>query len=138
MPSKHRNDAFDGLRGLAIVAVVAYHANQALLPGGYIGVTVFFVLAGYLATMSVTRRLSSEKGFSYPGFIVSRVRRPVSYTHLAAGPFVRAYREAGGRRHAPFSRFLHSDSTAATSVGSSRRHEPSLRRESRSGPNASR
>lgn len=75
MPFKHRNDAFDGLRGLVIVAVVAYHANQALLPGGFIGVTVFFVLAGYLATMSVTRRLSSEKGFSYPGFIVSRVRR---------------------------------------------------------------
>lgn len=75
MSSKQRNDAFDGLRAIAITAVVIYHANQAWLPGGFFGVTVFFVLSGYLTTLSVARRLSSNEGFSYPRFIAERVGR---------------------------------------------------------------
>ncbi len=75
MSSKQRNDAFDGLRAIAITAVVIYHANQAWLPGGFFGVTVFFVLSGYLTTLSVARRLSGNGGFSYPRFIAERVRR---------------------------------------------------------------
>lgn len=75
MSSKQRNDAFDGLRAIAITAVVIYHANQAWLPGGFFGVTVFIVLSGYLTTLSVARRLSSNEGFSYPRFIAERVRR---------------------------------------------------------------
>jgi len=42
--------ALDGLRGLAVVAVVIYHAWPSALPGGWIGVSVFFVLSGYLIT----------------------------------------------------------------------------------------
>lgn len=75
MSSKQRNDAFDGLRAVAITAVVIYHANQAWLPGGFFGVTVFFVLSGYLTTLSVARRLSGNGGFSYPRFIAERVGR---------------------------------------------------------------
>ena len=65
MPQTRKVAALDGLRVLAVAAVVVYHANQALLPGGFYGVTVFLVLTGYLTTLSVARRLSSEKGFSY-------------------------------------------------------------------------
>ena len=64
--SKQRNDAFDGLRAIAITAVVIYHANQAWLPGGFFGVTVFFVLSGYLTTLSVARRLSGNGEFPVP------------------------------------------------------------------------
>jgi peptidoglycan/LPS O-acetylase OafA/YrhL len=52
-----RIPAFDGLRAVAIVMVVAYHADKSLVPAGHWGVIVFFVLSGYL----VTRRLSAEK-----------------------------------------------------------------------------
>lgn len=75
MSSKQRNNALDGLRAIAIAAVVIYHANQAWLPGGFFGVTVFFVLSGYLTTLSVARRLSSNGGFSYTRFIAERVGR---------------------------------------------------------------
>lgn len=75
MSSKQRNDALDGLRAIAIAAVVIYHANQVWLPGGFFGVTVFFVLSGYLTTLSVARRLSSNGGFSYPRFLAERIER---------------------------------------------------------------
>lgn len=75
MSSKQRNDALDGLRAIAIAAVVIYHANQAWLPGGFFGVTIFLVLSGYLTTLSVARRLSSNEGFSYPRFLAERVGR---------------------------------------------------------------
>ena len=41
----------DGLRALAVVAVMVYHANPAWLPGGFLGVEVFFVISGYLITL---------------------------------------------------------------------------------------
>ena len=48
--------ALDGIRTLAVAAVVLYHLNPSLVPGGMQGVTVFFVLSGYL----ITRLLLSE------------------------------------------------------------------------------
>ena len=85
MSSKQRNDAFDGLRAIAIAAVVIYHANQAWLPGGFFGVTVFFVLSGYLTTLSVARRLSSNEGFSYPRYLAERVGRLLPSMLLVVG-----------------------------------------------------
>ena len=41
----------DGMRALAVVAVMVYHANSAWLPGGFLGVEVFFVISGYLITL---------------------------------------------------------------------------------------
>ena len=52
-PHPHRVPALDGLRGLAVAAVVVYHLSPDLLPGGFLGVSVFFVLSGYLITLSL-------------------------------------------------------------------------------------
>jgi peptidoglycan/LPS O-acetylase OafA/YrhL len=41
----------DGMRALAVVAVMVYHANSDWLPGGFLGVEVFFVISGYLITL---------------------------------------------------------------------------------------
>lgn len=73
--SQRKIPALDGLRVLAILAVVVYHANASWLPGGYFGVTVFFVLTGYLTTLSLERALSSRDGLSYPRYLLGRVRR---------------------------------------------------------------
>ena len=67
--------ALDGLRVLAILAIIVYHANATWLPGGYFGVTVFFVLTGYLITLSIERGLSRRGGFDYPRFMLRRIAR---------------------------------------------------------------
>lgn len=67
--------ALEGLRALSIVAVVLYHAAPTTLPGGFFGVTVFFVLTGYLTTLSIERELEREGSFDYLGFVLRRLRR---------------------------------------------------------------
>lgn len=61
----------DGLRCLAILAVVLYHYIPYRLPGGFLGVDVFLVLSGFLITESILRRREG-KGFSYPGYLLKR------------------------------------------------------------------
>jgi len=51
----HHIAALDGLRGCAVAAVVIYHAWPKVLPGGWIGVSIFFTLSGFLITTIVTR-----------------------------------------------------------------------------------
>ncbi|MDE1536028.1 MULTISPECIES: acyltransferase family protein [Actinotignum] len=67
--------ALDGIRALAIIAVVLYHMRPALLTGGFVGVTVFFVLSGFLITRSVLRELSRERRFSYRRYLRRRLLR---------------------------------------------------------------
>ena len=62
----------DGLRALAVAAVVVYHAQLtisgvSLLPGGFVGVDVFFVISGYLITSIILRELA-ENRFSLMNF----------------------------------------------------------------------
>ncbi|MCO8124141.1 acyltransferase [Stieleria sp. TO1_6] len=66
--------AIDGLRAIAIVPVVLFHLNPALLPGGYLGVDVFFVISGYLITRVLLRDLANEK-FRMRDFFLRRLRR---------------------------------------------------------------
>ena len=71
--SAHRADV-DGLRALAILPVLIFHAFPAQMPGGFIGVDVFFVISGYLITTIILRGLDSGS-FSFPHFYANRVRR---------------------------------------------------------------
>lgn len=71
----HYVGALDGLRVLAILAVLVYHANPSWLPGGYFGVTVFFVVTGYLTTLSIEREIGRAGCLDYPRFVLKRVTR---------------------------------------------------------------
>jgi len=64
----------DGLRAVAVLAVVLNHAGFGLLPGGFLGVDVFFVISGFLITGIIEREFSSGS-FSLVGFYERRVRR---------------------------------------------------------------
>ena len=66
--------ALDGLRALAITGVVLYHLRPSRLTGGFLGVTLFFTLSGYLATKSIMRA-TARGGFSYPRYIGRRITR---------------------------------------------------------------
>lgn len=74
-PQRKIIPALDGLRALAILAIVVYHANATWLPGGFIGVTTFFVITGFVITRSVTRELSRRGSFSFVDFILRRLLR---------------------------------------------------------------
>ena len=75
----------EGLRAIAVVLVVLYHAGATRLSGGYIGVDVFFVLSGYLITGLLVRELRSPDRVSLPSFSARRARRilPASLPVLA-------------------------------------------------------
>jgi peptidoglycan/LPS O-acetylase OafA/YrhL len=64
----------DGLRALAILAVVGYHAFPSVLPGGFIGVDIFFVISGYLIT-SILLKEQGNGTFSIRGFYGRRIIR---------------------------------------------------------------
>ncbi|MGI6220717.1 MAG: acyltransferase family protein [Coriobacteriales bacterium] len=70
-----RIDALDGLRVLAIVAILIYHAHVEWLPGGFIGVTTFFVLTGYLITNSLVHELKDTGRLRLWKFYCKRIRR---------------------------------------------------------------
>ncbi|MEP6729795.1 MAG: acyltransferase family protein [bacterium] len=64
----------DGLRAVAVLAVVGYHAFPELLSGGFAGVDVFFVISGFLITGLIARELDAG-AFSYVRFYERRARR---------------------------------------------------------------
>jgi len=69
----YRRD-IDGLRAVAVAAIVIHHAFPGLLPGGFVGVDVFFVISGFLITRLIAE--AREAGtFSWGGFYLRRARR---------------------------------------------------------------
>jgi peptidoglycan/LPS O-acetylase OafA/YrhL len=70
---KFRKD-INGLRALAVVAVVLFHFDANLLKGGFAGVDVFFVISGFLMTSIIITALQKER-FSVFGFYRARAKR---------------------------------------------------------------
>lgn len=64
-----------GLRALAVVAVVLYHFNQSLLPGGFFGVDLFFVISGYLITHQIMTGKYGSGTSGFKKFILARFSR---------------------------------------------------------------
>lgn len=64
----------DGLRAIAVLAVIAFHASPAILPGGFVGVDIFFVISGYLITGLIWKGID-QKNFSFAVFYTRRIKR---------------------------------------------------------------
>lgn len=69
------NASIQGLRGVAVLAVLGAHAFPHFLPGGFVGVDVFFVISGYLITSSLLREKERTGTISLKAFFARRVRR---------------------------------------------------------------
>jgi peptidoglycan/LPS O-acetylase OafA/YrhL len=67
----------NGLRALAVVAVIINHFNKDILPSGYLGVDIFFVISGFVITSSMAGRSSRNFGDLLMGFYVRRIKRLV-------------------------------------------------------------
>ncbi|EEV5247961.1 acyltransferase, partial [Salmonella enterica subsp. enterica serovar Heidelberg] len=70
---KYRPD-IDGLRAIAVLSVVIFHYFPSILPGGFVGVDIFFVISGYLIT-SIILKSASSNSFSYVEFYKRRILR---------------------------------------------------------------
>jgi len=85
METAHYRPDIDGLRGIAVLSVVAYHAFPNIIRGGFIGVDVFFVISGFLITEIILEAHANNK-FSFSNFYSRRIRRifPALITVLVA------------------------------------------------------
>jgi peptidoglycan/LPS O-acetylase OafA/YrhL len=72
-PDRYRPD-IDGLRAIAVMLVVGFHAFPEAMPGGFIGVDIFFVISGFLITGLIVRDLDQQR-FSLVAFYNRRIRR---------------------------------------------------------------
>lgn len=70
----HYRPEIDGLRALAILPVIAFHLGATWLPGGFVGVDVFFVISGYLITAIILKEQSTH-AFTLKNFWLRRIRR---------------------------------------------------------------
>ena len=67
--------AIDGLRALAVVAVMFYHLGFSWIPGGFLGVDLFFVISGYVITRLLLDSIAQSGGLDLRGFYIARARR---------------------------------------------------------------
>jgi len=74
----------DGLRAVAVIAVILYHANKNWVSGGFLGVEVFFVISGYLITMLLINESQENGKIDFRAFWIRRARRllPALWTLL--------------------------------------------------------
>ena len=79
MNIKYRPE-IDGLRAIAVISVILYHAkivifDRKIFEGGFIGVDIFFVISGYLITSIILKELVTTGKFSFKHFYERRIRR---------------------------------------------------------------
>src|SRR5262249_40587139 len=74
----------DGLRAIAVLSVIAFHISRKMLPGGFVGVDIFFVISGFLITQNIVGDIL-EKRFSILDFYRRRVKRIAPAMILVVG-----------------------------------------------------
>jgi peptidoglycan/LPS O-acetylase OafA/YrhL len=67
--------AIDGLRAVAVIAVMLYHLGFNWIPGGFLGVDLFFVISGYVITRLLLDSIQRSGGLDLRAFYVARIRR---------------------------------------------------------------
>lgn len=67
--------AIDGLRALAVIAVILYHLGFTWIPGGFLGVDLFFVISGYVITRLLLDSIQRSGGLDLRAFYIARIRR---------------------------------------------------------------
>ncbi|MCW2852009.1 MAG: acyltransferase [Nocardioides sp.] len=84
-PSKGFRPDIEGLRAVAVLSVLIYHAGLAWVPGGYVGVDIFFVISGFLITSLMVRQVERNGRLGLADFWARRARRllPASTLVLA-------------------------------------------------------
>ncbi len=99
MKSNYYRPEIDGLRAIAVMAVIFYHADLTIFgnkffEGGFIGVDIFFTISGYLITSIILRELKETRKFSFINFYKRRARRilPVLFfVMIVSLPFAYKY-----------------------------------------------
>ncbi len=77
---KYRPDV-DGLRAVAVLLVILFHMNAEWVPGGFIGVDIFFVISGFIITSAIYPQMSANE-FSFNLFYVKRIKRILPLFYL--------------------------------------------------------
>ena len=67
--------AIDGLRAIAVIAVALYHLGITWIPGGFLGVDLFFVISGYVITRLLLDSIQERGGLDLRDFYMARIRR---------------------------------------------------------------
>ncbi len=67
--------AIDGLRAIAVIAVMLYHLGVSWIPGGFLGVDLFFVISGYVITRLLLDSIQQRGGLDLRDFYLARIRR---------------------------------------------------------------
>jgi peptidoglycan/LPS O-acetylase OafA/YrhL len=67
--------SIDGLRAIAVVAVILYHLNISWIPGGFLGVDLFFCISGYVITRQLLDSVAAKGGLDLREFYLARTRR---------------------------------------------------------------
>lgn len=73
-PELNYRPDIDGLRSIAVLSVILFHINKTLIPGGFVGVDIFFVISGFLISLNILKDIEREH-FSLADFYRRRIKR---------------------------------------------------------------
>ena len=92
LKNKYRSD-IDGLRAIAVLAVLFFHLEIPYFGGGFVGVDIFFVISGFLITRLIKGEIDNTGSFDFKRFYVRRIRRlfPALFVTLLSTAIVSAF-----------------------------------------------